>query len=141
MTKFTFTFLTISFTWFDCFKNQNRVFCTKRKVLRQKCIKRYFFENPALTNPNLYWVKIWCVLLEQWSQGPWSSFTSSTEVENSFPLLHNLEVLKTCNPLSNSDNFILLFRSGNFLLKTSRESQNAALRTSHRLSICKVVFT
>ena len=43
----------------------------------------------AHTNPNIlsnpYWAKIWCILLEQRSQGQWISFTSSTELKSGFP--------------------------------------------------------
>ena len=37
-------------------------------------------------NPNIpssiYWAKIWCILLEEQSECPWISFTSSTELKS-----------------------------------------------------------
>ena len=49
---------------------------------------RYFLENTVHTNlipSNTYWAKLWCILLAQWSEGPWFS-TYSTELKKSFPL-------------------------------------------------------
>ena len=47
--------------------------------------------NTANTNPNipliLYWAKIRCILRKQQSQGPWISFTISTELKSSFSLV------------------------------------------------------
>ena len=47
--------------------------------------------NLAHTNPiipsNLYWTKIWCIILEEQSQGPRPKFTSPTELKSSFPFL------------------------------------------------------
>ena len=35
---------------------------------------------------NLYWAKLWCILLEERSQCTWISFTSPTELKSSSPL-------------------------------------------------------
>ena len=55
----------------------------------QKILRGAFLENPVNINSNIpskpYWAKIWCILLKQQSQGPWISFTSSTELKSSFP--------------------------------------------------------
>ena len=51
---------------------------------------RYFLGNLAHTNPNipsnLYWAKIWCILLVELSQGPWIIFSGPTELKSSSPL-------------------------------------------------------
>ena len=43
--------------------------------------------NPAHTNPNipsnLYWIKIWCILLEERSQCHWINFTGPIELKSS----------------------------------------------------------
>ena len=57
----------------------------------------YFLENLAHTNPNitlnLYWAKIWLILLNEWSQGPTPKYTCSTELKSSFPLSQSWFVL------------------------------------------------
>ena len=54
------------------------------KVLGKKSTWRSFLKNLALTNQNLpsnlYWAKIWCVLLEQQSHSVWRSFSCSTKL-------------------------------------------------------------
>ena len=45
----------------------------------------FFLTNLAHTNLNipvniLYWAKIWCILLEQWSHSAWIYLTSSTKL-------------------------------------------------------------
>ena len=51
-------------------------FCTKQ-VPRGTFYKYKYTLKPP---------KIWCILLEQQSQGPWIRFTSLSEVKSSFPL-------------------------------------------------------
>ena len=50
---------------------------------------RRYLRNVAHTNPNipsnLYWTKIWCIFLEEQSQGPTPKVTCSTERKSSFP--------------------------------------------------------
>ena len=65
--------------------------------------KGYFLTNAVHMIPNipsnLYCAKIWCILLEQWSSGPWISFTISTELKSGFPftLLHKVDNLTASN--------------------------------------------
>ena len=41
-------------------------------------------KNPNIPS-NLYWAEIWWILLEEWSQCTWISFTSPTELKSSSP--------------------------------------------------------
>ena len=82
-----FTWLELSFT-----KSASKMECfVLKEYLGQKGTKRYILENTANTNTNipsiLYWAKIGCILHKQQSQGPWNSFTISTELKSSFSLV------------------------------------------------------
>ena len=67
---------------------------TKSMLLNYYCTQQViigtFLENLPHTNQNipsnLYWAKIWCILLEQQSQCTWINCTSSTELKSSFHL-------------------------------------------------------
>ena len=92
-TKFSCFPSTIGFRWLEWFLNQkclqNKLFCIKKCNEAKKVLKGTFWETPENTNSsissNLYWAKIWCISLEQQSQGPWISLTSSIELKSSFP--------------------------------------------------------
>ena len=49
---------------------------------------RYFWGNPGHPNLNIasnpYRAKIWCIFLQQQNEGPWISFTNTTELKSSF---------------------------------------------------------
>ena len=68
-------------------------------------------ENPENTNPNIpsniYWAKIWCILLKKQSQWPWISLTGPTELKSSSPWRNlkevmTLDCIHTLVPVSSS---------------------------------------
>ena len=71
-------------------KNASKQGVLTNKLVGCKTYFKVFLGNPAHTNwnipSNLYWAKVWFILLEERSQGPTPKVTSSTEMKSNCPL-------------------------------------------------------
>ena len=87
------------FGWFLA-QNASKIGCFGLKSTRiQKGTYRYFLENPEHTYQNipsnLYWAKLWSILLEEQSHCPLISFTSQTELKSKSPFNALIILLST----------------------------------------------